>query len=678
MKKYIILFTILVGIFNLGYTQCIPPTNLNANVSGLDVSLHWNAPIGNGLFSINEVKRDAINTANESSPTYSKISNYNILRDYLDLQFSFPVSDDVGQAGVESDGSYIYTSIWSNNYFVKYDFDGNVVDTFSINGVSEVRDMAFCEVDSYMYGASPTNSMVYIMDFSNGTLVDYIYISDARAIAYDVDLDVFYANNWGTDVQVIDRQSGNILDAIPLSGAYGSYYGFAYDNWSVGGPFLWGFSQDGSGSDIVQLNLPNMTETGVVIDVTQVTGIDGIAGGLFTQPDIIEGTITLGGLMQNEIIFGLELVDEAGPTYILAGYNVYRDGVQINSTLITDSSYIDLSLNPGMYEYKVTAVYTDEFGSFLCESDTTAPISITIEDFLLLGGNIFAGTAKLDFGEASTYKYEDLTVQYQTTVDIDEIGYYFFYPLVAGNYYVKIDAVENSTSYNDFIPTYYGNVYHWENSQPVNLQSNIYNADIEMIPLAASNIGAGRISGNVYFEDTDVSSTPANDIQFLLLNANEECIAFNHSNNQGYFSFTQLENGTYKILCEIFGKKMDPMTFVINNSNQYIDNIIFYISNDEIVLGIDDDLPENISSLSNVFPSPAKNVVKFYIETKEPTSLSTIIINYMGQNVLSSTVVTKNEKQLIEFDISNLVSGYYQLLIWDSNSVATRKFIKIQ
>lgn len=43
----------------------------------------------------------------------------------------------------------------------------------------------------------------------------------------------------------------------------------------------------------------------------------------------------------------------------LLGYNVYRNGSQINGTLVTNLQYLDIGLEPGIYNYNVTAVYAE-------------------------------------------------------------------------------------------------------------------------------------------------------------------------------------------------------------------------------------------------------------------------------------------------------------------------------
>ena len=62
------------------------------------------------------------------------------------------------------------------------------------------------------------------------------------------------------------------------------------------------------------------------------------------------------------------------PGMFVAGYNVYRGGVQINATLVTDTTYIDPGLPDGAYTYTVTAV--NEAGA---ESGPSNPASASVD-----------------------------------------------------------------------------------------------------------------------------------------------------------------------------------------------------------------------------------------------------------------------------------------------------------
>ena len=62
----------------------------------------------------------------------------------------------------------------------------------------------------------------------------------------------------------------------------------------------------------------------------------------------------------------------------LLGYNVYRDGTLLNPLPVTSTSYVDMNLNNGLYEYAVTAVYDDG------ESEPCDPVEVLIDQPAIL------------------------------------------------------------------------------------------------------------------------------------------------------------------------------------------------------------------------------------------------------------------------------------------------------
>jgi hypothetical protein len=67
-------------------------------------------------------------------------------------------------------------------------------------------------------------------------------------------------------------------------------------------------------------------------------------------------------------------VDHTRGDRSLLGYNVYRDDVKINTSLVVPTQYMDLDLPIGVYTYYVTAKYT------LCESDPSNSIVVAVTD----------------------------------------------------------------------------------------------------------------------------------------------------------------------------------------------------------------------------------------------------------------------------------------------------------
>jgi len=226
--------------------------------------------------------------------------------DPYNLQFEFACGDASGEAGTECDGNYIYTTKWNGTgNFFRYELDGTFIGQFYIAGTAGVRDLAYDGV--YMYGAA-ANTSLFEMDFNDELLVNTLSAPVAtRAIAYDEGENGFWANNWSNNPVLFDR-SGTVIKSFEINGDE-SFYGFAYmDNDE--GLALWGNSQSGNGNTLKRYSLPEGTWESD-FDMTSiltmpVPGTD-IAGGLYMSPDICTGRWTLGGLVQNICLWGVEM-----------------------------------------------------------------------------------------------------------------------------------------------------------------------------------------------------------------------------------------------------------------------------------------------------------------------------------------------------------------------------------
>jgi len=265
-------------------------------------------------------------SANKVSTQTSDISPTNITNDYTspnrdmwDILYTFETTE-LGMPGVETDGINIYTTKWEGNTFTRYDMDGSNQNNFSITGVSNIRDMAY---DGTHFYGSAANMSIFVMDLTNEILVNTIAVScvgvsGVRHIAYDPVLDGgnggFWIGNWDE------------LGAITMSGAQihasmtnpGNLYGSAYDPWSDGGPYLWLFSQGGSGAVLHQFNIADLATTGITHDASDIPGASTtnlMAGGLATYLNDNGVFIMLANLQQDPNIVGVyEIVVTVAPT----------------------------------------------------------------------------------------------------------------------------------------------------------------------------------------------------------------------------------------------------------------------------------------------------------------------------------------------------------------------------
>ena len=277
---------------------------------------------GRGIIGVKPgVVSDGVRGVDES-PDLSSNQRFPIENALWDLQLSFDLevaSGANGNAGAEFDGTYFYTTRWASNLIHKYNLDGDLVEEFSINDVTGLRDLAFD--GTYMYGGNNGNT-IFQMDFVNKTLVNSITFTGSatvRTIAYDEDADAFWVSGFSTEIALVGRD-GAVQKTIAQSAhGFTGLYGSAYDGWSVGGPYLYLFDQGpgaGFAQSIHQYDLTLNTFTGVTYDVVQdFPGTDGIAGGLFTTEGIVSRFASIGGVLQGapDNFFVYELTQTEAP-----------------------------------------------------------------------------------------------------------------------------------------------------------------------------------------------------------------------------------------------------------------------------------------------------------------------------------------------------------------------------
>jgi hypothetical protein len=183
-------------------------------------------------------------------------------------------------AGIGTDENYIYAPEWFGTNIYYWDFNGVYQGSFTISGVSDLRDLAYDHKTGYIWGGNG-DGMCWEMDFESQTLVSTITGSfQCRAIAYSENDDWLYMSGWGDPVYIVEKD-GTIVDTFDLS-LTTSTYGFAYDKWDEAAPLLWVHDQGGTGSQILAYSLEEekfMEGEWYYHDVTQeIPG--GIAGGL--------------------------------------------------------------------------------------------------------------------------------------------------------------------------------------------------------------------------------------------------------------------------------------------------------------------------------------------------------------------------------------------------------------
>ncbi|MBL7149721.1 MAG: T9SS type A sorting domain-containing protein, partial [Candidatus Cloacimonetes bacterium] len=359
-----------------------------------------------------------------------------LIRDMWDLQFSFDAtaaSGAPGNAGVEFDGTYFYSTRWAASLIHKYDINGILVSEFSIPGVTGLRDLAYD--GTHFYGGNAGNT-IYEMDFDTQTLIGTISSSvGVRAIAYDSDLDAFYVTNWADPIGLIARDGTTISTFnCGLAGTYG----FAYDN-VTGGPYLWIYDQGaGAGTPqlIHQFDLTTNTLTGVSHSTTlELPDPSGIAGGLFLTTDYVSGIVTIGGLQQGvpDMIFCYELAPYS--TWVAVTNNISATVPGNGGSIVVEVTFDSAELLIGDVLTADLLIHNNSNYTATRGDDYVIPVTLTVTGFIppsnlfvdeatglftwdappgpdLLGYNVFLDDMINEIGTTTSteWQYEDLVI----------------------------------------------------------------------------------------------------------------------------------------------------------------------------------------------------------------------------------------------------------------------------
>ena len=287
----------------------VPITISNTGTGDLVFNITVDLNTEDGIRSGETIKRlpvafDA--ASSERNPDLRKSESSAITDDLFDVLFQYPVGVGSGEYGIATDGQFVYTSKWNAtaSTYHKYDMNFNYISDISVPGAMNVRDLAYD--GQYFYGA-PNTTAIYQMDFTNQTLVATITAPAAvRAIAYDAVNDGFWVSNgWNPPLRLLSR-SGTVLQTLNTTAT--SFAGLAWENVSDGTPYLWAYTQSGSGNLLEKIDIT----TGATLQSFDVSTVvtfaaGSIAGGLEITDQVVPGTWAFLGTDQNDVIWGLEL-----------------------------------------------------------------------------------------------------------------------------------------------------------------------------------------------------------------------------------------------------------------------------------------------------------------------------------------------------------------------------------
>ncbi len=256
------------------------------------------------------------------------------------------------------------------------------------------------------------------------------------------------------------------------------------------------------------------------------------------------------------------------------------------------------------------------------------------------------------------------------------------------NYCVLAKA--DSSLFPNLIPTYNDNKFMWDSVNTwAHTCSNSDYVTIDMIPSPpmsgsgiisgyvsqTSNYGVGAMSG--YGGGTIRTQDPDPNVNIKIRhNPGGSAVAATTTDLNGYYSFVNLDTGSYTVMVDIPGLGRDTMYTVVITP---IDTLFLqqnYCADSDLVMicslpvGIPaDKLNPNVEQIT-IAPNPfsSETIISF---TEKQTNTSIKVMNLLGECVQQ---MTTNEKQLT-LDMSGYAKGIYFVIISESPTNKTTKTI---
>lgn len=272
---------------------------------------------------------------------------------------------------VVTDGTYVYTSVYNEDGRIeKYDFDGNKLGTYKVDGLKGIRNMAYD--GEWLYVADNTTNIHRVDPATMENLEDIAISEYSRHMAYIPSLDDgkggFEVGDWQTSIYV--TKNGSKIGTGPiLKGASGTaYYNgklYAFEQGNDANKYTVGIYDE-------ENNRVGSIDLGKYVEIDNIAAVS--AGGMssFTGKDGI--TYMLLSLQRQGEPVQFVILDLGGLTTV-AGYNVYRNGEKRNAELLTRRYFEETETKEGEYGYAVQTVYINGETSDMSAASTVDIIS---------------------------------------------------------------------------------------------------------------------------------------------------------------------------------------------------------------------------------------------------------------------------------------------------------------
>lgn len=298
-----------------------------------------------------------------------------------------------------------------------------------------------------------------------------------------------------------------------------------------------------------------------------------------------------------------------------------------------------------------------------------------------LGGQVFAGNFPInnpnntgDTAVVRLYRKTGIHFAEVASGQYFEYGYYFFLDVMEGNYVVHAELTPGSSAYQDYLPGYTGETRHWQQSQPVNLNTNdVFDANVIMPDLTPLETGPGTIEGSLLCIDNSYIDLRN---RIIFLSQGGGIAAYTHTNEIGEFVFTNLPHSNYTLMAEIAGKYSRSLDIDLTGTITILSGLQLEVSSSYVFSK--EDNPYTSFSDTRLFPNPATDIIMLEFTVNEPVNLISEVYSSTGITCISNHNSFDAGQNKANFNIGSLSPGIYLLALKSKEGqvLKTLKFAK--
>lgn len=365
------------------------------------------------------------------------------------------------------------------------------------------------------------------------------------------------------------------------------------------------------------------------------------------------------------------------------GYNInWGDGSNPTYTW-SNANQVHTYANIGQYTIRLiqNAIDSSKNPVQSCVDTAYAVVNITSAPGKIEGTIWVDSTSNLDSYKVWLIQYNSTTnilsaVDSQIIVTMAGDGNYSFANPAAGSYRVKAARYNGPTSGTGHVPTYHTNASLWSNATVINYSGTgtTSGKDIHMLT-GTLTPGPGFVGGNVSQGANKGTANGIEGMNILLMDANNNPVAYAITDVNGDYKFQNIGLGTYKVHPENMNYTTTAATVTVTAVNTSVTAINFERSNSQksivpITSGITN---VNSSELAfGLYPNPAKNSVTLAWDKLSDDKANVTITDISGKKV-AAMEVKMNANAIIE--IGNLQNGFYFLNVATESGSNTQKLL---